>query len=226
VGRRGEEDDLAREAQKVTFHKEVLSPAQARLLPAIGAFASEHGFYLGGGTAVALYLGHRRSDDFDWFAAGKLEDPMVLAARARSAGLALEDAQPAPGTLHSIIDGVHASFFEYPYPNIAAPVPWTDYSLTLASLDDLACMKLAAVAQRGSRKDLVDIDALAARHRPIGELLDLYGRKYSISDVSHVLIGLNYFDDAEDEPMPAMLRETSWEDVKLRLREWVRSIAG
>ena len=208
------------------LHKEVLSPAQAAILPALGAFASERGFYLAGGTAVALYLGHRRSDDFDWFAASKLDDPMVLAAQARSAGLALEDAQPAPGTLHAIIDGVPVSFFQYPYPNIAEPVPWRDYSVALASLDDLACMKLGAVAQRGSRKDLIDIEALATHHRPIGEMLELYKRKYSTSDVAHVLIALTYFDDAEEEPMPAMVRQTSWQEVKARLRNWVRSAAG
>jgi len=87
-------------------------------------------------------------------------------------------------------------------------------------------MKLGAVAQRGSRKDLIDIEALATHHRPIGEMLELYKRKYSTSDVAHVLIALTYFDDAEEEPMPAMVRQTSWQEVKARLRNWVRSAAG
>ena len=225
MGRGGQKNDLAREAQKVTFHEEVLSPAQERLLARLGAFASEQGFYLGGGTAVALYLGHRRSDDLDWFTACGLGDPLVLAARAGTAGLSLEAAEPGLGTLHAVIGGVRVSFFEYPYPNIAEEVYWTKFGLKLASLDDLACMKLAAVAQRGSRKDFVDVDALATDYRPLVELLALYKRKYSFSDISHVLIGLSYFDDAEDEPMPDMLRDTPWEEIKRRLRAWVKSAA-
>jgi len=94
------------------------------------------------------------------------------------------------------------------------------------SLDDLACMKLAAIAQRGSRKDFMDLHVLATDHRPLRDIVDLYRRKYSIEDIVHVLVGLTYFDDAEDEPMPVMLNKVSWDAVKQQFREWARTLAG
>ena len=95
-----------------------------------------------------------------------------------------------------------------------------------ASLDDLGCMKLAAIAQRGSRKDFVDLFFIAREHKPIEELLDLYRRKYSTGDIGHVLIGLTYFEDAEEEQSPVMLREAGWKEIKEQFRLWVRKLAG
>ncbi|MBP6965615.1 MAG: nucleotidyl transferase AbiEii/AbiGii toxin family protein [Armatimonadetes bacterium] len=210
----------------MSFHDEVLSEAQRSILPALAAFSTANGFYLGGGTAVALHLGHRRSVDFDWFARTPIDDPLVLAELARRADLPLENARIARGTLHGVVKGVQVSFFEYPYPDIGSPGKWPEFSVELASLDDLACMKLAAIAQRGARKDFVDIYAIALEHKPIEELLALYRRKYSVDDIGHVLVGLTYFDDADEEPEPMMLRDLSWEEIKRQLRRWIRALAG
>ena len=210
----------------MSFHPQVLDQAQLSMLPLLGRFTAPRGFYLGGGTAVALHLGHRRSVDFDWFAPGELADPLSLAERARGEGLPVESVQVAPGTLHAVIEGVRVSFFEYLYDLISDPIPWPYYSVRLASLDDLACMKLAAVAQRGSRKDFIDLYVIALQHKPLADLLELYCRKYSVKDIGHVLIGLTYFDDADEEPSPTMLHEIPWEEVKARFRQWASELAG
>lgn len=209
----------------MTFHTEALSQAQLAILPVLGRLASNSDFYLGGGTAVALHLGHRRSEDFDWLSPGKLEEPMSLAAEARSAGLHVENAQVARGTLHAIVNDVQVSFFEYPYPLLSPVVNWSDCSLSLASLDDLGCMKLAAIAQRGSRKDFVDLYFID-KHTSLDRLLNLYKRKYSTEDTNHVLVGLSYFDDAEEEPPLDMLVEVAWDDVKRHFRKLVKRITG
>ena len=206
------------------FHPEVLSQAQLAVLPALGRLASDSGFYLGGGTAVALHLGHRRSEDFDWLLPGKLAEPMILAAEARSAGLSVENVQVARGTLHAAMNDVRVSFFEYPYPLLSPLSDWPECSSSLASLEDLGCMKLAAIAQRGSRKDFIDLYFID-KHMSLDRLLSLYGRKYSTDDINHVLIGLSYFDDAEEEPCPDMLVEIPWGDVKRRFRDLVSRLA-
>ncbi len=84
-------------------------------------------------------------------------------------------------------------------------------------------MKLAAVAQRGSRKDFIDVYTLAHRHRPLSELLKLYQIKFKTDNLAPVLMGLTYFDDAEDEPDPPLWPE-KWEQVKIKILGWVRSI--
>jgi predicted nucleotidyltransferase component of viral defense system len=75
----------------------------------------------------------------------------------------------------------------------------------LASLDDLTAMKLAAISQRGSRKDFLDIYELGIKHAPLKRMLELYEQKYAVDDIGHVLLGLSYFDDAEREPMPMVI---------------------
>lgn len=201
----------------VTFHGEVLGERQRQVLQALCPSVSRRGFYLGGGTAVALHLGHRRSVDFDWFLDDDLGDPMALAGELRNEEIPLRMQSVGRGTLHALVSEVRVSFLEYRYPLLEPPVAWEERGCDVASLDDLACMKLAAVAQRGTRKDFVDIHALLRRHRPLPELLDLYRRKYDAEDVGHLLFGLSYFDDAEAEVMPTMLEDVAWDEVK----EWV-----
>jgi len=210
----------------LSFHEEVLSREQRAILPHLGRFAESHGFCLAGGTAVALYLGHRRSVDFDWFTASKLDDPLLLAYRLRETGLSLDNARTASGTLHGLVQRVEVSFFEYPYPSMAEAQLWDEYAVLVASLDDLACMKLAAVAQRGSRKDFIDLHAIAHQHRPLADILKLYQRKYSASDIAHLLIAVTYFDDADEEPPPVMLGNVRWDDVKRDMQAWAKALAG
>lgn len=213
-------------AVAVSFHPEALTPELEAVLRAVGPAATEAGFYLGGGTAVAIHLGHRRSQDLDWFATEGPEDPLGLARELREERrVAFETEAVEPGTLHGFVSGVRVSFLEYRYPALLPPDPWPDFGVRLASLDDLAAMKLAAVAQRGDRKDFVDLYALVRSHRPLGELLRLYRQRYDVRDAGHVLYALSYFDDAEREPMPLMLWPEGWPEIRGALEGWVREVA-
>jgi len=203
---------------------EVLDAAQVAVLARMGSVMAREGFYLAGGTAVALHLGHRRSVDLDWFTPSALADPLQHADRMRAEGLALTDVETQRGTLHARIDGVRVSFIEYRYPLLRGAEPLGDTEARVAALDDLAAMKLAAVAQRGTRRDFVDVHALAAR-RPLADLLDLYRRKYGVTDITHVLYGLSYFDDAESEQMPDMLAPADWAAIKAAIRGWIKALA-
>jgi hypothetical protein len=191
----------------------------------MGALADRAGFYLAGGTALALQLGHRHSVDYDWFTTETLADPIGLAARIREGGLPLQITRAEEGSLHCRINEVRVSFLEYRYPLIAPLVKWTDEACSLASLDDIAAMKLAAVAQRGSRKDIIDVYALALRHKPISQLLSVYQKRYKIQDVTHVLYALNYFDDADKERTPPMLWDVNWRTIKATMKEWIQETA-
>jgi hypothetical protein len=206
----------------MTLHSEALGRTQRAVLKALAPFASERGFYLGGGTALALQLGHRRSVDFDWFRGEPLEDPLRLASEVVSAGIPFKASRTEAGTLHGTSRGVRVSFLEYRYPLLrpgrAAP------GLVLASLEDIAAMKLAAVTQRGARKDFVDVFALGQRFG-LEEMLGFYREKYGIADVGHVLVALSYFDGADREPMPTLLERWTWASVKAAIRGWVRGAA-
>jgi hypothetical protein len=204
------------------MHAEILRSDQELALKRLGNSASESGFYLAGGTALAIHLGHRRSDDFDWFTQGLIDDPQVLERNLQARGLTLTEQQVSPGTLHAVLDSVHVSFLEYRYPLLKPLINWRDYDCKLADVPDICCMKLAAIAHRGARKDFVDIYSIAqSTGLSLPQMLDLYREKYNTDEVVSVVYGLSYFEDAEEDLMPEMLRHVSWVDIKREVSAWV-----
>jgi hypothetical protein len=136
----------------VSFHPEILKPRQNEVLRSLGPAAIRHGFYLGGGTAIALHLGHRRSVDFDWFRQPLVEDPLELARDLQEEGLPFVTGWTRRSTLYGTVRRVRVSFFQYRYRLLSPLVFWPEPGCQLAALEDLACMKLSAISQRGSRK--------------------------------------------------------------------------
>lgn len=204
--------------------KKVLTRAQTRALTRLAPLMAERSFYLAGGTALALQIGHRRSVDLDWFSEAPLTNPLRFARELQDAGMPLRIERAERGTLHGTVFGVRVSFFEYRYPLLRPLLRPREPSLRTASPEDIACMKLAAVAQRGSRKDFVDLYALG-RRMPLVRMLALYGRKYGVQDPGHLLYALSYFDDAERERMPKLLRPWDWASIKQTIQRWVARAA-
>jgi hypothetical protein len=208
------------------FHEEILNQAQKKVLGLIGPLMREKGFYLGGGTAIALYLGHRRSRDFDWFFSSPFKDPLKLAQTFKEDGIALTVTQIARGTLEGTISGVRVSFFEYGYPLLKQPTRWPEINTSLASLPDLACMKLSAIVQRGSKKDFIDIFALEEKRFPLKKMLSFYQKKFGIKDIGNILYALSYFDDADKERMPIMFWKSDWNTIKRTVKDKIRNEIG
>ena len=173
----------------MTWHPEVLGRRQHRVLSQIGPLLTQRGFYLAGGTAVALHLGHRRSVDLDWFTS-ELPDPERLAEDIRDHGIHFVTGQVAPGTLHGTVRGVQMSLLRYRYPLLGGLRSWAG-GVRIAARADLAAMKLLAVAQRGAKKDFADIYALGQRSDSLRQMLQWYRKKYSVEDAAHLLISLD-----------------------------------
>lgn len=111
------------------------------------------------------------------------------------------------------VAGTKVSFIGYQYPLL---FPLTEFhGLAVADVRDIACMKLWALASRGSRRDFVDLYAVAQQYG-IPQLFDLFQRKFAQANYNllHVRKSLTYFADAEKEPIPDMLVSLSWEDIK------------
>ena len=183
-------------------------------------------YYLGGGATIAIYLGHRHSVDLDWFTEEGITDPMRLAQNIRDKGIPFVTGQIERGTLHGTISGVRIRFLEYKYPLLKPLIIWQKAACQLATLEDLACMKLSALTQRGSKKDFVDIYALGLRYFSLRDMLPLYQKKFSVEDMGHVLYGLSYFDDADKERLPKMFWDTDWRTIKKTIQSWVKEVAG
>jgi hypothetical protein len=127
------------------------------------------------------------------------------------AGLAV--AAQAPDTLHVTVQTIKVSFLAYPYPVL---FPFATFlGVNAADPRDIACMKLSAVASRGTKRDFVDL-YVTSKQYGLAQLLELFKQKYADVNhsLTHVLKSLTWFEDAEKEPMPDMLAPLAWEDVK------------
>jgi hypothetical protein len=135
------------------MHDEVISPEQRRALRALKPAASRS-FYLAGGTGLCLWLAHRRSIDLDLFREADF-NPEEMLRELESEGLQVSNVRTKPSTLWFDVEGVQTSLMRFPYPtvfplNVELVVP-------VASLADIAAMKIEAIASRGARKDFVDL---------------------------------------------------------------------
>lgn len=181
------------------------------VLEKIGKMSLKEKFYLAGGTALALQLGHRESIDLDWFSQADFFNRGVKEQLA-SAGK-LEIASEEDGTVNASLEGVKVSFLRYPYKLIFPLINLGE--IKFADERDIAAMKIDAMSSRGSKKDFIDLYFLLKKYS-LDELLGFFEKKYQGINYNklHILKSLVYFNDAEDEPMPIMIKKISWEEVK------------
>ena len=195
------------------LHAEVLGAKTEHVFRQLGGLDELSSFYLAGGTGIALQLGHRRSEDLDLFTERPWSWDLTGKALS-SAGETIVDRQE-PGIFVGSVAGARVSLFHYPYV-LLEPEISTPWRIPAASLLDIGCMKLVAIAQRGSRKDFVDLYYLGKAGYTVRDLIGALPRK--MPGVSHnvvqVLRSLAYFDDAEQEPDPVMLVPYEWDDVQ------------
>ncbi len=143
-----------------SVHWQVITPTMRELLRFIGRQPFAERFYLAGGTALALRLGHRVSIDLDFFSA--IDDitrrtrQEILTALSTLSPQALEDVD---GNLLLEVSGLHVGFFGYGYV-LLEPTDHVE-NMALASIVDIGLMKLDALIRRGSRKDFYDLYFIA-----------------------------------------------------------------
>ena len=198
------------------LHTETVLASSLDLLRKLQSLEGLAGLRLVGGTALALHLGHRKSVDLDLF--GHFDERVSIRSMIMKDVHAADGAEN--GTIQSLrVDGVKVDCVSYPYPWLEQPV--VEDGIVIAAIQDIAAMKLSAAANRGRKKDFIDI-AFLIDILPLNEMFQLYQRKFAVSEFSFALRGLTYFDDAEDDPMPEMLIPITWEAVKHKIESTVR----
>jgi hypothetical protein len=202
------------------MYPQIVTPQTSQVLNALKVNAKLSGFYLSGGTALALQLGHRVSEDLDFFS-GQRFDPILLQEAIEKTGR-LTSTELAENTLNTFFNDVKVQFLYYPYPMLENLLEWE--GVRLSSLADIACTKMITVSMRGSKKDFVDIYFLL-QHFTLDELFNLVSKKYHSVDYNpqHILKSLVYFEDAEGQPMPRMQTEIDWETIKAGLIRAVKT---
>jgi len=202
-------------APLTTPHWEAVTVGTRDLLTILGQMSLLRPFYLAGGTALALRLGHRISQDLDLFANIETLDDALRQAMVKELreGHAVDILQDSVLGLVVMVDGQPVSFFSYGYP-LLAPADQVS-GVRIANVLDIGLMKLDAIVGRGTRKDFYDLYFIAS-HISLDELFARSGDKYPHSRGfgMRVLTALVDFDIADQQDEPIMLRPAVWDQVK------------
>jgi len=158
--------------------------------------------YLAGGTAVALHLGHRLSVDLDFFTPHDLDSLLWYKEllKAFSGVFKLSAEKIERNTLVVTLNNTGFSLFVYPYDLVETPVSDDFLPTPVASLRDLALMKLITINQRGACKDFIDLKfIMESTGLSFESLLRDLSRKYVVGEeiLFQLKKSLIYFDDAE-----------------------------
>ncbi|PIY89024.1 MAG: hypothetical protein COY73_02115 [Candidatus Nealsonbacteria bacterium CG_4_10_14_0_8_um_filter_37_14] len=191
---------------------EVLDKKRKGLLPQLG-FLKKYGFYMAGGTALALQLGHRTSLDFDFYTTRKF-DSRKLREDLDQIFKKIEEVYIAEDTLVLSIEDIGVSFFKYPYPLIRSYQKINN--ILIASPEDIAAMKILAISQRGRRRDFIDIYFLMQKFT-VNQMMGFVKEKYPMFNIYLGLQGLTYFADADQDPEKGryrLLKKVKWNEIK------------
>jgi predicted nucleotidyltransferase component of viral defense system len=173
-----------------------------------------------GGTALALQLGHRVSIDLDFF--GQVEgDTQTIAIHLMTDGFDVTTSANSKNIHIFMINGVKTDIVNYRYSWVDDLIE--DGGIRLAGLRDIAAMKIAAITNRGSKKDFIDIYFLL-NHFSLKEMMNLYLDKYPDGSEFLAYKSLVYFADANAQVMPKMLIPTMWEEVTEKITAEVKQI--
>jgi predicted nucleotidyltransferase component of viral defense system len=195
--------------QTATVNKHTLE-----LLKKVCCHQQFNNFFLVGGTALSLQIGHRISIDLDFFTLtdfdeNKLKDILIKEFDAQIFSI-------DNNAITGLIDRVKFDFIAHQYPLLE---PILEIEKTrLSSLEDIAAMKLNAVRNRGTKKDFVDIYFLLQKFN-LEELLEMVNSKYPNHVDILTLKSLVYFDDAENQPDCEMLIDIDWKKVKQKIEK-------
>lgn len=195
--------------------EEVLSGNAKNSLAVLGESGLLKDTYLAGGTALALRIGHRISVDFDFFATKEFnQDYFIQKITELPVNFELE--RSAPGTVLGYLNKTKFSLFFYKYPILAKTHKFLN--LEILNIKDIAPMKMAAISGRGVKRDFIDLYFIIAVEKflSLNEVFDLYDQKFSVlkQNKNHILKSLIYFEDADEQEMPQMLKKIDWPEVK------------
>lgn len=193
------------------LQRKTVESGTLELLNALMQLESLSDFALGGGTALALKFGHRVSIDLDLFSVNEFDYESTLNSIRNGLESEVLVQGKAKNTLNLTINGIKVDCLSHRYPSLGENS--TTEGVRFLNIEDIAAMKLSAVAQRGSKKDFYDLAELL-KHYALKELTQFYFSKYGEENQFYLLKSLSYFDDAEEEPLPRPLNAMTWDDVK------------
>lgn len=201
------------------MHPEALTEKGKEIFAKMAAFPE---YYLAGGTALALHLGHRRSFDFDLFSPDTIPRDLLAKTKRVFVPTAVAPSVNNPDELTVFIDGVKVTFLAYPFPVLEDFILYE--GVRLLSVPELAATKAYTIGRRGAYKDYVDMHAiLSGGHASLEGIIDLAKRKYGAEFNARLFLEqLIYLDDVGDTEITFPKEPVRKEDLHAFLESRVR----
>ena len=176
-------------------------------------FLRHDGWYLAGGTALALQGGHRESVDLDFFTEKKEFDEKAV-ERAMAGFGKWTTTSISKSTVYGIFLDAKISFIAYPF--FKPAIAFRTYgAISILTPSDIAVMKAIAISQRGRKRDFFDVYWMCHHGQSLNDIVSKIHSQYSINqNLVHILKSMVYFEDAESDPEPTIYFDASWKKVK------------
>ncbi len=199
----------------IEWHKNALPKATQRALDFFSraTWLKKSSWYLAGGTALTLQVGHRQSVDLDFFCPNKHVRLQSLLSRLEGTHWRTDSVEE--DTIHGRLFGARVSFIANQFFLPRATPHWYG-CVRVLDKKDIAVMKVIAISQRGHKRDFMDLYWLVRDSEPLLVVLNRLIDQYpSVAhDLHHILKSLVYFKDAEEDPDPIFLEKVSWRATK------------
>ncbi|MBI2443891.1 MAG: nucleotidyl transferase AbiEii/AbiGii toxin family protein [Candidatus Magasanikbacteria bacterium] len=183
------------------------------------------GWYLAGGTALALQAGHRQSVNLDFFTTKPAFNELTVERELFATGEWRTDLRER-GTIFGVMGKAKMSLISYPFFLPAGPVLQCG-AVTVLPPADIGAMKIIAISQRGRKRDFVDLYWLCKNRESLRDIILRAARQYpgQENNIAHLLKSLEYFVDAEEDAMPKLFFPASWAEIKKFFRREVKAVA-
>lgn len=213
------------DSRKINWHFEMLPIQTKKALDFLSKekWLKGSGWYLAGGTALALQAGHRKSYDLDFFSKkAEFDNEELLTNFANNKDWSVSVNKK--NTIYGELLKSQVSFIAYPF--FVPKQKFLPYgNISVLDKIDIAVMKITAISQRGRKRDFFDLYFCAKNIEPLEEIIKRLKVQYpSVAhNYHHILKALVYFEDAESDPDPEINFKADWQTVKdFFLREIAR----
>lgn len=188
------------------------------------AFLPTNKWYLAGGTALCLQVGHRQSVDLDFFTPQNEFDDLKMERQLLKTGQ-WQTTFREKGTMYGVLHQAKVSFIAYPFFQ-PSPKRLVLGKIALLLSNDIAAMKIIAISQRGRKRDFFDLYWYCQNCQPLDRVLMIAMHQYpgQEENLHHIIKSLVYFKDAENDPAPKIYFKATWNQVKKYFRSAVSQI--
>jgi hypothetical protein len=203
------------------MHTEALTEEALKLFPALTAFDD---FYLAGGTALALQIGHRLSIDFDLFHDSQIDRVLLAKVKTVFSDTRVEPVINNPDELTTFVGSVKMTFLSYPFPLVEQLV--SVGGLRMLSIREIGATKAYTIGRRGTFKDYVDLYFIIAEHHAsLEEIIAMAERKFGSEFNSRLFTEqLLFMDDVHDHHIDFFKLPVAPEGITAFFREKIKEL--